>query len=188
MLAVDVDAAATRSLGVDELAVDPATAGVIEQAVADARERAYREGVDEGRAEVRQQLNALGTAVRGAVGELRAEFAAEREHVAAASLELARAAATAVLDRTPPDEALVVLERVRAALDLLDDGPLTVRLHPDDQAVVADAAGDLDQVEFVADARLDRGEAAVSGPYSAAQLTRAAMLEAALEALAEEAS
>lgn len=186
VLTVDVDAAATRSLGVDELAVDPATAGVIERAVADAREQARREGVAEGRAQAEQELRALGAAVRGAVDELRFELAAERERVATASLELARAAATAVLDRTPPDDALAVLQRLRAALDLLDDAPLTVRLHPDDHAVVADVAGDLDQVELVADPRLGRGEATVAGPSSGAQLTRTALLEAALAALAEE--
>ena len=188
VLEVDVDAGASRALGVDELALDPATTRMLEQAVADAHERGRREGEQQGRAAVSEQLAQLGAAVRADVEALRADLAAQREEATRASLELARAAATAVLDATPPDDALALLDRVAAAIELLDDDPLRVSLHPEDHATVTEAVGEIDGVELVADRRMRRGEASVTGPSAGAEVTRQALLTAALDALGEAAA
>ena len=188
VLQVDVDAGASRTLGVDELALDPATTRIVERAVAEAHERGRRDGEQQGRAAVSEQLAQLGSTVQSVVEAVRAELAAQRQEATRASLELARAAASAVLDATPPDDALALLERVRAAIELLDDDPLRVRLHPEDHAVVTEAADGLDGVELVADQRVQRGEATVTGPSAGAELTRDALLTAALEALGEAAA
>jgi hypothetical protein len=88
-----------------------------------------------------------------------------------------------VLGRVPPDAALDVLARVEAAMALLDDPELTLHLHPDDHAVLADHR--IPGVVVCADATVAAGEARITGAYAGAELTRTALLSAVVVAIRE---
>ncbi|MEX2503416.1 MAG: hypothetical protein WD378_01120, partial [Egicoccus sp.] len=70
-------------------------------------------------------------------------------------------------------------ERVREAATVLDDDPLEVRLHPEDHAALHDAPRD-PRLVLVADRTVAAGDAALRGAWGGAELTRGAMLEAAV--------
>jgi flagellar assembly protein FliH len=176
---------AVRTLPAPGVVLDARSADAVERAVEaaldDARAQAFREGEAAGRAAT------VEAAERGAAAltQLRHELADQRAAATAASLELATAVAAAVLDRTPPDDALLVLERVRRAVALLDDAPLQVHLHPADHAVLAGMVLP-PGVEPVADPSLGSGSARLRGAHGGAELTRSALFAAALEALGED--
>jgi flagellar assembly protein FliH len=166
--------------------LDPTTAAVVEQAVAAARAEAYREGEAAGRAAAIAAAERAVAAVTGALDGLQAEAAAQRDAACRADLELAAELATDVLDRTPPDDALVLLDRIRAVVAMLDDDPLEVRLHPDDLAALEPTGGALDgRLRCIPDPAVGPGEARIAGTWGGAALTRRALLDAAAAARAE---
>lgn len=183
ILHLELDTSATRTLRRPEAVLDPATAAVVDTAVAAARDEAHAQGREAGRREAAASLGQAATAVTGAIAALHEELRTQRDAATAASLDVARAAAGAVLGRTPPDDALEVLERVRAACALLDAEVLEVRLHPEDHAAIGELADDV--VRLVADAAVAPGEARIDGAFCSTDLRRAALLEAALTVLGE---
>jgi flagellar assembly protein FliH len=187
VLRTHVAGAEVHRLRLPRPVLDPATSVVLDEAVERARAEAFEEGRAAGRAENSADLGRAATAVTGAVDALRAELATTRTEATRASLELARRIAVAVVDGTPPPEATEVLARVRDAIALLDDAPMRVQLSPGDADRLEGARLD-GGVELIADPTLRPGEARIAGPCSGADLTRSALLDAAIELLGDEAS
>lgn len=163
--------------------LDPTTAQVLETAIAEATDHAYREGEAAGRAAAIDAADRAGAAVAGALDALHTEVRAQVGTATQINLAFAGEVAAAVLERTPPDEALAVLDRVHRAVEALDELPLRVRLHPDDHAILA--GNTPDALELIADASVAPGDARVVGATSGAELTRQAMLAAAVDVLGE---
>jgi flagellar assembly protein FliH len=166
--------------------LDATTAAVVDRAVAAARAEAFREGEAAGRAAAVDAADRAATAVVGALDGLHQEAVAQREEACRAVLELAVDLAGDVLGRTPPDDALAVLDRVRAVVAMLDDDPLEVRLHPEDHAALLAAEAAVGgRLRLVADPQVVPGDARVTGTWGGAELTRRALLAAAADARAE---
>lgn len=174
-----------RTLREPGAVLDAATRAVLEAAVGQARAEAYRDGEAAGRASAVDAAEAAADTVRRALSDVLVELRAQVVQATECNLVFATEIATAVLERVPPDDALSVLDRVRRAVDVLDDRPLTVRLHPDDAASLA--AADTEGLDLVADPSLRRGDARVVGAHSGAELTRTAMVAAAASVLSEDA-
>ncbi|GGI06693.1 hypothetical protein [Egicoccus halophilus] len=160
--------------------LDPATAAVVEQAVSLASARAYAEGEAAGRRASSASAGEIGARLDTLFGELLAQRAATRE----ADLTLATALATDVLGATPPASALALLERARQAASVLDDDPLEVLLHPQDHAALVDTPRDA-RLRLAADPSVAPGDVVLRGAWGGAELTRAALLEAATRLRAE---
>lgn len=191
VLRLDVAADAVRSLTGPTPVLDPTTAAVVEQAVAEAQRRAYAEGEAAGRRaavdEATSAATRIVTALGGAIDQLMAELAGQREAATTASLQLARVVAAAVVGATPPPEALALSDRIHDAVRLLDDDPLQVRVNPADAAALEGLLSE-PRLALVADASVAAGDARVVGQHGGAELTRAALLDAALEVLGGEAT
>ena len=170
VLRLDIPEGATRSLGKPRAALDPATTAEVERQVAAARAQAYREGERAGREAARAELAQVVAAVEQAADAVRADLAAQREEATRASLALAEAVATAVVGATPSPDALALLARVEEAAAALDDDPIRVVVSADDHAVLSE--------QPLGDPRLE-------GSFGGADLTRRALLAAALEVLGE---
>lgn len=185
VLRLEIPTGAVRSLVQPRAVLDPATTAEVDRLVARARAEAFAEGEVAGRRAAGAEASAAVAAVRDACAGVRAELAAQRQEATRASLALAEAVATAVLDTSPPPAAAAVLDRVSAAAAGLDDDPLEVRLHPADHAALADHGGDDPRLRFAADPGLGRGEAQLRGAFGGADLTRRRLLEAALAVLGD---
>ncbi|MFA9430931.1 hypothetical protein [Egicoccus sp. AB-alg2] len=162
-----------RTLAPPAPVLDPATAAVLDRAVADARAQAYAEGEAAGR----RAAAAAATQVAGRLEALLQETLAQRDAARTADLALAAELASEVLAATPPTPALDLLDRAREAAALLDDDPLEVRLHPDDHAALAGAPLDA-RLRLSADPAVARGDARLVGTWGGAEVTRAALLQA----------
>lgn len=182
VLRLEVSEDVGTPLGSPTPVLDPPTAKLVEQAAATARRQGRREGEKAGRAAADQAAKGVLDAVRS----IQAELAAQRAEALRASAELAQLLATAVLDATPPPDALAVLDRVREAVAGLDDDHLEVHLNRDDHAMLtADESVFAGQrLTLVADRALKPGEARIVGSFGGAELTRAALLAAAMDVFA----
>lgn len=185
ILHVPDEVTASRPLRAPSAVLDPMTAAIVDQAVAEAEERAHREGEIAGRRAALEETQRAVHAVQVSLDAVRAELEAQRQLATDNNLEVIRAVAQAVLDRTPPDDALCVLDRVRRAVEALDADRLEVRLNPADQQVLAEHVHD-ERLDLVADASVAVGDAVIGTAVAGAMLTRQALLDAALRALAEE--
>lgn len=181
VLRLDVPDGERRPLLRPRAELDPATTAEVERRVAAARNEAYAEGERAGRAHV----DKLAAAVTRAAGGVRDELVAQRAEATRASLALAEAVAIAVLDATPPAEALEVLNRVAEAAEVLDDDPIIVHLNPADHAALAEVAGTDPRLQLTADASVAAGEARLAGRFGGAEVTRQRLLAAAMELLGE---
>jgi flagellar biosynthesis/type III secretory pathway protein FliH len=97
-------------------------------------------------------------------------MAAARQDRAAEVIQVALSIAEQVLEREPHDGGMVLLERLREALERLDDAPLRVWVSPGDLDVVQAAVDTARGVTIEADEALQPGEARVRGPWSRAEL------------------
>ena len=172
-------AEAVHTLAPPRAVLDAPTAALVDQAVAAARAEAYREGEAAGRAAATASIEQAVARVVEVVAALHAEVVGQRDTAATVDLQLAAALATEVLDATPPAAALEVLDRVRQAAAILDDDPLEIRLHPETHAVL-DGSCEGGRLRLVADPTLAPGDARVVGAWGGAELTRVALLEAAV--------
>lgn len=185
ILHLAVDDGRVRTLQVPAARLDPATQQVVDAEVDAARRAAFAEGEVSGRALAADDLARAVDAVSGALGRVHRELTEQRDQATAASLEVAHAAASVVLDRTPPADALEVLERVREASRILDAEAFTVAVHPDDAAVLEELPA-IAGLRWVADASLPPGEARIETEHGGADLTRRALLDAAIRLLGED--
>lgn len=109
-----------------------------------------------------ERLTSLGNALEQAIDAVQAGAAAETDMLEAGIVEMALQIAEAVIGREITDHALVA-ENVRRSIQLCGrDGPMEVRVHPDEVGCVeeAQAAGLLSWprgAELVADAGVSRG-------------------------------
>lgn len=185
VLRLDIPVGQRRPLLQPRAALDPATTAEVERQVAAARVTAYAEGERAGRQAAHAEVATAVAAVERACGAVRTELEAQRSEATRASLALAEAVAIAVVGATPPAEALALLARVEEAAAALDDDPITVTLHPDVHAALADAPVADRRLELTADPRVPAGQARLSGSFGGADLTRSCLLAAALEVLGE---
>jgi flagellar biosynthesis/type III secretory pathway protein FliH len=173
-----------RRLGAPDPVLDPAMAAIVESSAAEAEARGRREGERAGRAAAEAAAQRGAAAIAGALQAVHEEIRSQREAACRATLEVAERLAREVVGRTPPDEATVVLDRVRQVVEALDDDRLEIRVHPDDQAALAPHLDDA-RLHLVADASVAVGDARVLGAWGGAELTREAMLSAALAGAVE---
>lgn len=185
VLRLDVPAGSRRPLVRPRAALDPATDAEVDRRVAAARAEAYAEGERAGQAAARAQLATLVSGVERAVGSVRDELIAQRAEATRASLTLAGVVAAAVLDATPPAEALDLLARVEDAAEALDDDPIVVRLNPVDHEILAEVGLSDPRLQLMADPCVPAGDARLIGRFGGAELTRERLLAAALEVLGE---
>jgi flagellar biosynthesis/type III secretory pathway protein FliH len=168
-----------RRLGAPDPVLDPAMAAIVESAAAAAEGHGYREGERAGRAAAEAAAERGAAAIVDAVQGVRDEIRSQREAACRATLDVAERLAREVVGRTPPDDAMVVLDRVRQVIDALDDDHLEIRVHPDDEAALAGHLDDA-RLQLVADPSVASGDARVLGAWGGAELTREALLAAAL--------
>lgn len=164
--------------------LDPVTQRIVDEAVAAAEARGFAAGEAAGRAAALGAMQQAADRVTVAADRVCAEVADQRREMVAVSLELAEAAATAVLSVAPPPEARAVLDRVREATDLLDDDRLELRTGPADAAMLQEAVAD-PRVTVVADAHLADGDVEVVGAWGRVDLRRERLVGAALALLTE---
>jgi flagellar biosynthesis/type III secretory pathway protein FliH len=169
-----------RELTAPEPALDPVVARMVEEAAAGG----YRRGVEAGHAEAAAASARTTAAVRAEVDRVVAELRATQLRETGELTRLACAIAEAVLGREPHDGGMTLLARVRDALHDLDDSPLELACHPDDVGFLEGGLADVAGLTLRADPGLAPGEARVTGPWSQAELTRAAAWEAIGEVLA----
>jgi flagellar biosynthesis/type III secretory pathway protein FliH len=181
ILHVQIDDAAVHRLGAPQATLDASTMAVVDAKVAEATARAYADGEAAGRAAAVAAADRAAQAVQAAVGQVHAELVAQREQATRLQLDVAAELAEAVIGRVPADDALAVLARVESAMALLDDPELTLHLHPDDHAVLAERR--IAGVTVRADPSVSPGDARITGAHAGAELTRTALLAAVVEAV-----
>ena len=164
-----------HTLAAPRAVLDPATTAVVERASDAAHARGYAEGIAAGRT----AAAAAAAQIVARLDEVLAELLAQRDAAREADLALAARLATDVLGATPPVDALALLDRIREAATVLDDDPLEVRLNPADLAAIGDAPRDR-RLQLLDDPAVAAGEAVLAGAWGGAEMTRAAMLEAAM--------
>lgn len=162
----------------DPALLDPVVRARVEEAATRARAQGHAEGVAEGRRALLEDGARLAEAIRAGGAEAAERLAQARAARADEVVELALALARAVLDREPHDGGIALLRHVRAALEQIDDEPLTVRVSPADAAVVERGLADLHGIAVAADPSIAPGEGRISGPWAHADLRAAAALEA----------
>ena len=163
---------------------DAATRVALDHEVAAAEQRAHAAGYAAGVEEATAGLRDTVAAVVGAVDAVRADLAEQRAVAIARDLHRVEAVVSAVLGTSPPPDAAVLAERLNDAVGRLDDPALPVWLHPDDLDALAPLLDD-PRVTLAADPSLAPGEARIEGTWGRADLTRAAVTRAVLDALAD---
>lgn len=154
----------------DPMSIDPVVRARVEQATTLAYERGFAEGMASGRREAFTTAETIADMIRAAAEDATAAMAAARQDRAAEVIQAALAIAEQVLEREPHDGGMVLLERLREALERLDDAPLRVWVSPGDLDVVRAAADAVRGVTVEADEALQPGQARVRGPWSRAEL------------------
>lgn len=171
-----------RPVGVPAASLPDDLRELLEAEARAAYERGRREGAEEARAAARADGERLASAVREAFARGLEALAQRRREEVRELLEMAVEIARHVLGREPGPAGRELVERVRAALEAVDDGPLELAAHPSDHEVLRSAlAGE--PVEVRADPSLAPGEVVLRGPWSVAELTREAAWAAVREAL-----
>lgn len=161
---------------------DPATAAAVAAERDAAAADGYARGLADGRAAATDALGGLLATVTTALDRLHAEVATQRAAALAVDLDLVARVVDAVLATAPPPALDVLRERLAAAVAVLDDDRITVRVHPGDLAALDATLADR-RIELVADPALAAGEAAAAGTWGRADLTRDGLRAAALEVL-----
>jgi flagellar biosynthesis/type III secretory pathway protein FliH len=158
-------------------------AALVGESASTAYDRGFSEGIAEGSRRAEQALSSLCSSVSGAHEATRAEIAALREVQSDRLTALALEIAGFVVAGEVVVDADALRQRISEALNAIDDGPLTLYLCPSDRDSIGDVVADRVGVEVGEDASLQNGEARVVGPWSNADLTRRAAIEAAREVL-----
>lgn len=154
----------------DPIALDPVVRARVEEATTVAYQHGFDEGMAAGRREAFTSAETIAAMIRDAARDATAAMAAARQDRAAEVIQVALAISEQVLQREPHDGGLILAERLREALERLDDAPLRVRVSPGDLEVVRAAVDDVVGVTIEPDEALQPGEARVRGPWSRADL------------------
>ena len=165
--------------GTEPTFFDERVRALVARAEADAYQRGHAEGVAEGRGVIDGATARIEAALATASQSL------SRTHLAAVSeaMEVAFAVAAFVIGRAPHDDGVVVADRIRDALQGLDEEEVTVFVSPGDWDVVAGSVAVPLGVTVERDARLEPGEARIRGAWSAVDMTRDAALRVAAEVM-----
>lgn len=173
-------ATAARPIAAPGLTQDPAVLALVEAE----RARAYQQGVADGEARGRAEAEATGSALAASIAQALqvARTSSERvaDELAGRCNQIAVAAAAAVVGQVDA-EAGGVLHRVRQALTVVDERPVTVEVHQGDVDLVQAVGGP--EVTVVAAADLRPGEARIGGRWASADLTWQAVWNSVREAL-----
>lgn len=156
---------------------------LFDDAVAAAFERGRQEGYAAGRAEAIGSVEQVAASLRDAAAEGLDFLRAHRKEEAAEAMKMAVDIAAHVMGREPAGDGALLVDRIRAALEELEDVPLRVFVNPADHELVAAALAKVDGVEVVADATASPGEGRITGPWSNVAITRAAAVEAVCRAV-----
>lgn len=151
-------------------------AGAVQAQVATPEEAAYDRGVADGKLaatqELRANLDQLTAVLRGVADELRTTKATCAREMEEQVFVLAMAVARQIIRREVDTDSSVVAEMVRGAMDAVSwEGPITVRLHPDDHVDVSRHFDELDPgarppaVDWEPDPAVDRGGFLVETPH-----------------------
>lgn len=166
----------TRRLDAPALALDQATRDLVARAESDAYARGRADGAQDAaeasRTAAARATTALEVAVEQAHQHLQEACLAQAQEVVTVARQLAEAVLGQELQAGGP----ALIDRVLAAVDVLDHGPFEVRMAPVDHDQLSECRlpGD---TTLVADAALKPGEARIVGPWSEADLTLGAVLE-----------
>ena len=152
----------------------------IDAEVARAFEAGRREGFAAGRQETISAVQRLESALAAALTEAaRLRTSAVDDTLGAALAVAEYVLGTAVVDATGP-----LAERIMAAAADIDDETATLFVNPSDWDVIAPIVHLPHGVSVERDPAIRPGEARIQGPWASVELTRAAALERAREALA----
>ena len=116
----------------------------------------------------------LGRAITLACAEMVESLDSARRANVGGMVELARCMAELVMGRTPHDGGAAVLNRLREALERLDERELTISVNPEDVAMVSQGLSTELGLTISGDPSLAPGEARIRGGWSHADLTHAA--------------
>lgn len=164
-------------------AFDRATSDVLQAEIAAAAAAARADGHAQGREAATREIDRAVAGIVAAVDRAAAEVAGQRAQAVAADLAVVAHVVDAVLAACPPDATDAVATRIREAVARLDDDVLDVRVSPHDAQLLGSQPFD-PRVRLLADPSVAPGEAHVAGTWGRAELTRAALTRAALEAIA----
>lgn len=181
-----LDRSPVRLPGPDDIA--PETVAVMNEAWQQGYDAGWQQGRLAGRAELGDFVVDLNAAVDRAIAGYAATCTATRNELSTHLLDLAQALVEGVLGHLPDTATQGVLGRLEAALELIEDGPLTVLVHPStmdmlDPVLELRAGGQ--PLQRRADDRLAPGELVIEGPWAFAELTWPRLLDAARTALTE---
>lgn len=168
--------------------LDADTAEVAANAWEEGHTAGWREGHRDGRAEAADFAAQISSAVDRAIVGYAATCVEVRQQLADHLVELAEALVEGVLGHLPDTATQGVLGRLHHALEIIEDGPLTVLVHPSSMELMQPAL-DLrpggQALTLRADDRLAPGELVIEGPWAYADLTWPRLVEAARTALTE---
>jgi hypothetical protein len=184
--ASSIDIAPVRLPGPTEL--DRSTAELLALSYEEGRASGWREGHRAGRDEAADFAAQVGGALERALDRYGSVCADTRHQLADHLVELAEALVEGVLGHLPDTATAGMLDRLRAALTVIDDGPLTVHVHPStlelmQPALTMRAGGH--PLTCRPDGALAPGEMVVEGPWAFAELTWPRLLDAARSTLRE---
>ena len=167
---------------------DQGTADVIAAAWQEGHIAGWREGHRDGRAEAADFSAGMLGAVERALAGYAHTCADTRAQLADHLIELAQALVEGVLGHLPDMATQGMLGRLHQALELIEDGPLTVAVHPSTLALIEPALAlrpGGQPLQSRADPRLAPGEIVIEGPWAFAELTWPRLVDAARTALGE---
>lgn len=157
--------------------LDPVVRERVEQVSAEAFDRGFQEGCEQGAAvaqdELAARLEQLGTRVVAALDAAATRARAADDETVEAAFELAVAMAGAILDAEPHDGGAGVAARIRDALETVEDPAPVVQVHDADLEAVTAALADVRSVTVEVGPGLGSGEARIRGGWADADLTRA---------------
>jgi len=177
--------APTRRLAAPTAILDPASEQLVQARIAVAREEAFTQGRSAGRADAEDAVRRAASTVVAALDSLTDEVRSQRSAAVALNMDLVEVVARAVVGACPPTEALMLVTHVRDAVDQLHADEFEVRTHPDDAEALRAALTDR-RLRVIDDPTVERGEATVDGGACGARLTRARLLDVALEQVVED--
>lgn len=173
---------AARRLDAPAPVLDQATRELLARTEADAFARGRAEGERAAQQATAAAAERAAQAMADAVSAVAVQLRADATARAADVVDVARRLAEAVLDHELTAGGTALLDRVRAAVDVLDHGPFTVHVAATDHGLLADHGHALPAGTSVeVDDRLAPGEARITGPWSGADLTLDAVLGSLLE-------
>lgn len=155
----------------EQFYVDPVTAKRSE----DARKAGYQQGFADGakaaETAARRSAEMAAQRLRDAAHQAVAELSATTVMLIPELVDVAVAIAKHIVSEVPDQLSASLVERIGAALDLIDDEQLTVFVSPSDVGEVQAGFGAAPTLTVATDQSLAQGEARIEGQWTRADLT-----------------